>query len=257
MSRLPDTIAGNIIEWTRRNEENLDRTSDPSTWAEGDLVWGLFHARDDEMGSPIGDVDGLDVVELGCGTAYWSARLAKRGARPVGVDPTPAQLATARRMQEATGTHFPLVEAPAEQVPLPDDAFDLAFSEYGASLWAEPSMWIEEAARLLRPGGRLVFLTNSTLMLLCVPDVGDITTSLQRPQNGMGATTWPDSPATEYHLDHGAWIRLLRSSGFEVIDLIEVFAPADAKTHPIWGEVPAEWARQWPAEDIWVARLAG
>ena len=41
----------------------------------------------------------LDVVELGCGTAYVSAWLARRGARPVGVDVTPAQLATARRWQ--------------------------------------------------------------------------------------------------------------------------------------------------------------
>ena len=228
MSRLPDSIVGNIAEWTKQNEEDLDRTSDPSRWAEGDLVWGLFHARDDEMGSPIGEVEGLDVVELGCGTAYWSARLAKRGARPVGVDPTPAQLATARRMQQATRITFPLVEAPAEQVPLPDDGFDMAFSEYGASLWAEPSMWMAEAARLLRPGGRLVFLTNSTVASLCYPDVGDITTSLQRPQAGYLTMTWPDSPATEYRLGHGEWIRLLRSNGFEIVDLIEVFAPADA-----------------------------
>ena len=115
---------------------------------------------------------GLDVVELGCGTAYVSAWLAKRGARPVGVDPTPAQLATARRMMVETGIEFPLVEAPAESVPLPDASFDLAVSEYGASLWADPARWIPEAARLLRPGGRLVFLTNSVLVYLCAPDTG-------------------------------------------------------------------------------------
>ena len=45
-------------------------------------------------------------------------------------------------------------------MPLPDDSFDLAFSEYGASLWCEPEAWLAEAARLLRPGGRLIFLTN-------------------------------------------------------------------------------------------------
>ena len=61
----------------------------------------------------LGDVSGLDVVELGCGTAYFSAWLARRGARPVGVDITPAQLETARRLMAETGIEFPLVEADA------------------------------------------------------------------------------------------------------------------------------------------------
>ena len=67
----------------------------------------------------LGDVAGLDVIELGCGTAYFAAWLARQGARPVGVDVTPAQLDTARRMQEETGLTFPLIEANAEDVPLP------------------------------------------------------------------------------------------------------------------------------------------
>ena len=38
------------------------------------------------------------------------------------------------------------------------DRFDLVISEYGASLWADPYAWVPECARVLRPGGRLVFL---------------------------------------------------------------------------------------------------
>ena len=49
----------------------------------------------------------------------------------------------------------------------PDASFDLAFSEYGASIWCDPYLWIPEAYRLLRPGGRLVFLRNSPLVMLC------------------------------------------------------------------------------------------
>ena len=75
---------------------------------------------------------------------------------------------------DETGILFPLVEAPAEAVPLPDASFDLAISEYGASLWADPARWLPEAARLLRPGGRLIFLTNSVLAYLCSPDEGKI-----------------------------------------------------------------------------------
>lgn len=76
-----------------------------------------FGVREDSIGPPLGDVSGLDVMELGCGAAYFAAHLAHRGARPVGVDPTPAQLATARRAMESPGVTVPLVEAPAERVP--------------------------------------------------------------------------------------------------------------------------------------------
>jgi ubiquinone/menaquinone biosynthesis C-methylase UbiE len=148
-----DSIAANIAHWTKNNRERLDAEATPEEWASTRIRWGLFGIDEEELGRPLGDVRGLDVVELGCGTAYFSARLARRGARPVGVDPTPAQLATARRMQEATGIRFPLIEAPGERVPLPDASFDLAVSEYGTSLWADPQLWLPEAARLLRPHG--------------------------------------------------------------------------------------------------------
>jgi SAM-dependent methyltransferase len=254
--RVPDdSVAANIAEWTQTNQEYTDASAEQA-WRTQELSWGVFGVREEQIGSPLGDVAGLDVVELGCGTAYFSARLAHRGARPVGVDPTPAQLATARRMQQLVGPTFPLVEAPAERVPLPESAFDLAVSEYGASLWADPHRWIPEAARLLRPNGRLVFLTNSILLYLCVPEEGMTTQCLQRPMFGMGRIAWPGELGVEFHLPHGEWIRLLRANGFEVDDLIEIQAPPEATTHTYYDFVTGEWARRWPAEEIWVARKA-
>jgi len=219
------------------------------------ITWGLWGIPEEQVGA-VGGVAELDVVELGCGTAYFSARLAKLGARPVGVDPTPAQLATARRMQEETGIRFPLVSAPGEQVPLPDASFDLAVSEYGASIWADPYLWIPEAARLLRPDGKLVFLRNTTLSVLCTPDRGSIENQLLRPQFGMYRFEWPDEVGVEFHLAHGDWIRLLRGAGFTVEDLIELQAPPDARQHVFYDLVTPAWGRQWPAEEIWVARKA-
>ena len=128
----------------------------------------MFGPSDSELGV-LPDVAGKDVIELGCGTAYFAAWLARRGARVTGVDLTPAQLETARRMSKETGIEFELIEANAEEVPLPDESFDLALSEYGASIWCDPYKWIPEAARLLRPGGELVFLCNSVLCMLCSP----------------------------------------------------------------------------------------
>ena len=88
-SDLPDSIAGNIAEWTQNNTEYTDGNAERA-WAPRAVTWGVFGVPEEAVGSPLGDVAGLDVVELGCGTAYFSARLAYRGARPVGVDPTPA-----------------------------------------------------------------------------------------------------------------------------------------------------------------------
>ena len=160
VAEISDDAKRNREDWTKANAEHTDGAASRA-WAETEITWGVFNVPEAELGT-LGDVDGLDVVELGCGTAYVSAWLARRGARPVGVDVTPAQLATARRCQAEFGIEFPLVEASAEDVPLPDASFDLAVSEYGASIWCDPHLWLPEAHRLLRPGGRLWFLRNST-----------------------------------------------------------------------------------------------
>ena len=179
-------------------------------------------------------------------------------ARPVGVDVTPAQLDTARRMQGETGLRFQLVEANAEAVPLPDASFDLAVSEYGASLWCDPARWVPEAARLLRSGGRLVFVTNSMLATLCVPwGPGPATESLQRPQRGIYAVAWEHEDGLEFHRGHGEWIDVLRRAGFEVERLVELYAPDDATDHPYYDTASVAWARKWPSEDLWVARKTG
>ena len=193
------------------------------------------------------------MIELGCGTAYVSAWLARRGARPVGIDVTPEQLATARALQAEHGLDFPLIEGSAEAVPLPDDSFDLAISEYGASLWCDPEAWIPEAARLLRPGGRLWFLTNTPLVMLTMHDEDEPSgEALARPQFGMRRFQWSDG-SVEFHLPHGELIALLGRCGFTVEALHELQAPEGATTRHEY--VTPEWARRWPSEEIWVARL--
>lgn len=249
----PDYVARNRAVWTKTNEEFTDAAATRS-WGEGDISWGVFGVPEDDV-EVLGDVAGLDVVELGCGTAYFSAWLARRGARPVGVDVTPAQLETARRVMAQTDIEFPLVEASAEDVPIPDASFDLAVSEYGASLWCDPERWVSEAARLLRPHGRLVFLTNSMLLILCVPDEpGYADGQLRRPQKGLHRITWSFEDGVEFFRSHGEWIELLHRNDFEVERLVELYAPEGAKTHEYYDTTTADWARKWPPEDLWAAR---
>lgn len=239
--------------WAELNARHTDSDAAPQ-WTATEITWGLFENPEADLGV-LGDVTGLDVVELGCGTAYLSAWLARAGARPVGVDLSRPQLATARRCQAEHGPGFPLVEADAESLPLRSGSFDLAVSEYGACLWCDPRQWLPEAARVLRPGGRLVFLTNSVLAGMCVPAEGGYAgTELLRPQHALAPVTWPDGN-TEFHPGHGDWVRMLTANGFVVDALVELYAQPGATTHPFYEIVTAQWASAWPAEDLWVAHL--
>jgi SAM-dependent methyltransferase len=255
---LPDHVARNRVYWDEVNAPNY-ASSGRRSWATDEISWGVFGVPEAELHVLPDDVHGLDVVELGCGTAYVSAWLARRGASVTGIDNSEEQLRTARTLQDEHGLHFPLIHGNAETTGLPDESFDLAISEYGASIWADPYHWIPEAARILRPGGELSFLVNGALWVLTVPetdDEGPASDRLLRPYFGMHRFEWPGVSGVEFYLGYGDWIRLLRANGFEVLDLIEVRAPEGA-AQPGHQLVDPEWARKWPAEEIWKARKTG
>jgi SAM-dependent methyltransferase len=227
-------------------------------WASAEPDWGVFSVPESKLDILPETLAGKDVVELGCGTAYVSSWLAGRGARPVGVDLSSEQLATASKLQAEFGLRFPLVQANAEAVPLASDSFDLCISEYGASIWCDPYRWIPEAARLLRAGGDLIFLVNGTIFVLCEPDLmteGAAGEQLLRDYFGMHRFEWPDDPAIDFHLGYGDWIRLLRANSFEVMDLVEIQPDEGATTN--FTLVSPDWARRWPCEEVWVARKLG
>ena len=251
----PDYVAINRKGWTEANAEYTDAAAHDS-WAQEQITWGQWAKPESEV-SILPDVTGKDVIELGCGTAYFGAWLKRAGARRVvGIDVTPAQLDTARRMEAEFGLGLELIEANAEDVPLPDDSFDLAFSEYGASIWCDPALWIPEAARLLRPDGELVFMRGTTLRLLCAPDTGKTTDRLERPQKGMYKLVWEDDdPGVEFHPGTADMLAILRENGFQLLDFRELFAPEGAEEHTYYDDPPIAWAKQWPAEEIWRLRL--
>jgi SAM-dependent methyltransferase len=243
---LPEHVRNNRAAWDLMAKEYAGPGE--RAWAETEPSWGIFSIPESEVGMLPGDASGLDTIELGCGTSYVSAWLARRGARPVGIDNSPKQLETARRLQAEHNLTFPLHLGNAEATPFPDQSFDLAISEYGASIWCDPYKWIPEASRLLRPGGQLIFLVNGLLLMLCSPvddEDAPATEHLERDLFGLHRFDWLDG-SVEFHLSHGEWIRLLRENGFEVEGLVELQAPEGATTR--FPYVTGEWAHRWPAE---------
>ena len=251
---LPEHVRRNRAYWDAMADEWVE--SGRAAWSSNEPYWGIWRIPESELHLLPDDLAGMDAIELGCGTGYVSAWLARRGAKPVGIDNSPKQLETARAFQQEFGLDFPLLLGNAESVPLPSASFDLAISEYGAAIWADPNRWIPEAARLLRPGGRLVFVTNGTLIMLTMPDLetdGPATERMIRPYFGMHRFEWPDSDGVEFHLGYGDWIRLLRASDFEVEDLVEFRPPESAIASSRFQWVTPEWAHKWPSEQAWKA----
>src|SRR6478735_8422720 len=203
IGQRPKHVAGNREAWDGMAAEYV--TSGERNWAGDEPTWGVFSVPEAQLHLLPDDLDGKDVIELGCGTAYVSAWLAKRGANPVGIDNSPKQLETAKRLQDKHDIHFPLLLGNAETVPYPDASFDYAISEYGAAIWCDPYKWIPEAARLLRPGGELMFFGNSVQLMVCTPTEDEdapVTTQLERPLFGMNKFQWSDH-STEFHISHG------------------------------------------------------
>ena len=247
---LPEHVRRNRVMWDRLAVEYAEPGR--QAWASDEPTWGIWSIPEREVGA-LPEVAGRDVIELGCGTAYWSAWLARRGARVAGIDNSSRQLDTARALQHQYNLYFPLMHGSAESVPFPDASFDLAISEYGASIWCDPYAWVPEAARLLRPGGHLIFLKHSMLYVLCGPDddvpVGE---QLVRDAFGLHRLEWSDDGSVEFALSHGEWISLFRRCGFVIERLLELRPGPGAVSR--YTHVSYDWARRWPCEEIWHVR---
>ena len=247
----PDYVERNRAAWDRWAVDYI--AAGRRAWSDSEPRWGLWATPESDLGLLASLPQGADVVELGCGTAAISAWLARLGLRPVAVDVSRKQLDNAARLQADFGLSFPLIHANAEDVPYETASFDVAISEYGASLWCEPRRWLAEANRLLRPGGGLVIVANSPLLMACTPEDGSRADNrLVRDSFTSPVREFPDEGVVEFHLAHGEWVQLLRAYGFAIERLLEVRPPYGAK--PRFEFVSLEWARRWPSEDVWVAR---
>lgn len=246
-----DYIERNRRAWDAWSASTAARSR--NEWHTTELEWGLWNTPESELRLLDRLEPGSDVIELGCGTAAVSAWLKRHGMRPVAVDFSRRQLERARELQHELQINFPLVYGNAEDVPYDYESFDVAVSDYGASVWCDPVRWLPEARRLLRPDGRLIFFTPSPFLHACTPaDGGEPDARLESDYFSLRYMEFGTEAGVEFQLTYSAWARLLRDTGFVIEDIIEPRPSPHAKPrHPL---VSSGWARRWPTEVVWIAQ---
>ena len=233
--------APNWVEPGRRSWES------PTPW------WGMWGVPEEELGI-LPDVSGLDVVDLGCGTGYWCAWFAKLGARPVGLDLSESQLATARSLPAGVRHRLPAH---------PRKRGGSAASRTGPSTWSSPSTARRSGAtrssgsRRLPPaeaGRRLIFLATRDRLADRRRSTRTRSRSGScRPLRGLDRSTGPTRtgqrlPPAPRRAHQAPRRHGLRDRG----------APRDLRArrpgrgHPLLRT--RGWAPQWPCEEVWVAR---
>jgi ubiquinone/menaquinone biosynthesis C-methylase UbiE len=99
------------------------------------------------------------VVDIGCGPGAAVRRAARLGARPIGVDPAPIMLRTARLL---TRRNVSYRTGAAEELPVDDGAVQVAWSIATVHHWRDVDAGLREVHRVLAPGGRFVAIERRT-----------------------------------------------------------------------------------------------
>ena len=250
-------------------EEAWDRESDASQRQHGEFLssdpefcWGVWQIPDSQVGV-FGRSSGipLRVVELGCGAGQAILKLALQGFEVIGADISTRQLDAAARAFSEHGIHGELVHCSAHALPLEDSTVDIAFSDHGAATYFNPIAVINEAARVLRPGGLLVINTPTPWVVCCWDHATKrIQTHLVHDYFGTRALNFENAgrglekdEIAEFQLTYEEWISAFVNVELEVARLIELKPPPGTES-TYSSFVGPEWASRFPSENLWITR---
>lgn len=254
-------VAAAAASWDADAEDYLD--AHRASLGAVRFSWGpeRFEEAEAELLGPVAVLaaTGVRVLEIGAGAAQCGRWLVAQGVDVLSTDLSPGMLAASRRLDAETGIAVPTLACDARALPLAEASVDVVFTAYGALPFvADADRVLAEAARVLRPGGRLAFSVTHPVRW-AFPDFGDargLTATLdyfdRRPyveHDDAGALTY-----AEFHRTVGDWVRLVVGAGFVISDLVE----------PEWTEAASDWdgwsalrAAHLPGTLIVVAELPG
>ncbi|MEF8779143.1 MAG: class I SAM-dependent methyltransferase [Haloferacaceae archaeon] len=173
---------------------------------------------------PLPELEGAAVLELGCGGGQASVGFAREGAdHVVGVDVSTEQLTYARRLGGTYGVEDRLrfLAGDVTALPLGADRFDLAFSSWVFQMVSDLEACFGEAARVLRPGGTLVFAVPHPYYELFDPETGELERSYFDDAPERKSIGDLEPRLTVYHHTVGEIHRALVGEGFTVERLWE------------------------------------
>jgi SAM-dependent methyltransferase len=251
-------------ESRRANGPDWDRYADEYQATHGaflgdaGFVWGPEGHREDDL-AVLGDVSGLDVLEVGSGAGQCSRWVRTHGGRGIGLDLSHRQLQHSLRLDEETGVRVPSVRGTATDLPFRAETFDVVFCSFGALQFVRDiDHALAEVARVLRPSGRFAFSITHPTRWMFPDDPG--TAGLTATQSYWDRTPYVEvDDATgvvayvEHHRTLGDWVRLLTRHGFVLTDLVE---PEWPEHHDrVWGGWSRERGVLTPGTAIFVAHL--
>jgi SAM-dependent methyltransferase len=144
------------------------------------------------------------VLDLGCGGGHVSYRAAPHVAEVVACDVTASMLdVVATTAAERDLTNIAVRQAAAEKLPFPDADFDIVLSRFTTHHWQNMEAGLREARRVLKPGGRAMFID------IIAPADAVLDTHLQAVELLRDVSHVRDYSAAE-------WIAALSRSGFAV-----------------------------------------
>jgi SAM-dependent methyltransferase len=221
-----------------------------------DFVWcpEALREADAKLLGPTEKLAGASILEVGCGSAMCSRWLAGNGAHVTAFDISLGMLNHGR----TAGPDIAVVQADAQRMPFRDNAFDIAFSAYGAVPFvAESAAVMAEVARVLRPAGRWVFSTTHPVRWCFADTPGEegLTASMsyfdRNPYVEFDAHGQPTY--VEHHRTLGDRIREIVAAGFRLVDVIEPEWPDELVSE--WGGWSALRGRILPGTTIYVCEL--
>lgn len=214
--------------YQHEHEDLLGRASwlwGPEGWTDDEL--DLLHTRAGER-----------VLEVGCGAAAGARSQIERGVAAVGLDVSHRMLQHSRRIDEATGTGVPVVQATAEVLPFRGGTFDVVATSYGALPFvADADRVLAEIQRVLVPGGRTVLAVTHPLRWAFRDDPGQggLTAVRSYFDRTPYAETDQEGRVTyvEHHRTIGDWVGLVVGAGLVIDQLVE--PPWNPRNQQTWG----------------------
>ena len=235
-----ETRAANRAWWDGQAEDYYAEHG--AFLGDAEFVWGPEGWTEAEL-DLLGVEDGMTVLEIGAGGAQCSRWLARThpGARVVATDLARRMLRTAQEIDAGGGPGLGvgplLLQCDALALPFADASVDRVFTAYGVVPFvADSAAVVAEAARLLRPGGRLVFSTSHPVRWAFPDDPGP--GGLTATTSYFDRTPYVESEAgmvtyVEHHRTLGDLVRQVVAAGLALVDLVEPEWPA--RNEASWG----------------------